>query len=185
MSFVTINNTSIKVSNIKNFGISSTLKNEVVYYLMEKKTLPDESKTSKVTRRGFSVIATALLTAVNIVEGTRGSSFVPPATYCKYELVKIKKFSKKYFDIPKSSAYKAGDTGPVIDAYYIKNKEGKIELLNKLDEDTRYGFEDSVTDSNVVERRYLYITTFQNDNYQFFDYEIDLDKEHKNLLSLV
>lgn len=181
MSFVTINNTSIKVSNIKNFGISSDLKNEVVFFLMKKKALPREKKRSTVTRIGGGIFKNVIANVISATEGGGGGYI--SSNRIDYELIKDKIMAKKYLDIS-NRGYTAGDDGPEYSAYFMEDSKGDIVEFHNLDRDTRFGFEGSVTNSKIVKCRYLYITTFQNDNYKFYDYEIDVDKEHKNLLNL-
>lgn len=152
MSFININNTSIKVSNIKSFGISSTTKRYIDLQIFE-----------KTERKGFLGV---LGFAISIAAGGTGSSMTPTEEYKRLSY-------EKYYN-------RLGfNTTPY---FYRENKNSEVQLLNTperhiTEEGPKIG-------RKTVTTRYLYITTYQNDNYQFYDDQINVDKEYKNIKNL-
>lgn len=163
MSFVTINNTSIKLSNIKNFGISSKSVEYASVYLMEKKKIK-ESKRGKGIRAAFN----GVLLIANIVDGT--SDYF---RRYKYELVSL----TPHIKLP-SNEYE-------IDTYYLKNEDGSISKKTSVDDDTFRDDNTKFCEFSFKTTKYLYITTFQNDNYRFHESQIDVEKEHQKLKYLL
>lgn len=150
MSFVTINNTSIKLSNIKSFGVSSTYDRFMdiqIYELIEPKK--DSKWFSKALHYLFN------------------ETLKPTGEY-------IRMNNKEYYNILNYERRVP---------YYIRDENKELKLRKTGERD---GVMPVIDDKNKKGKsKYLYITTFQNDNYQFFDDQIEVNKEHKKLLDLM
>lgn len=150
MSFININDTNIKLSNIKQYGVSSEyrFRDIPVYEKVYK-----DSKPYKPSKLNF-----------------------------------IKRFFDSYHEYDFTGEYKRLDiTENYIsslingDVFYCVNKsnEGGLDIINFKDITAKFNPE--LKPKKII-HKYLYITTFQNDNFRFYDYEIKVNEKHRELI---
>lgn len=179
-AFVNICGNRIKVSNIKHFGISSENK----YYANVYKV--------KMEKRGGVGFAGAMFLLVFNQSVPEPTYFITEKKLTNYkneiseeEYTNIKRGVKMpiYLQVDSNEMDKSHSkfefVEDLIDGTYIVKSisksvytEGKIEV------------EATPDDVFKVETRYLYITTYQNDNYTFTENECDIDEKLAELDSL-
>lgn len=151
MSFININDTNIKLSNIKQYGVSSEYRfiDVPVYEKVYK-----DSKPYKPSKLNF-----------------------------------IKRLFDSYHEYDFTGEYKRLDiiTGNYIpslvngEVFYCVNKsnESGLDIISFKDITAKFNPE---LKPNKIIYKYLYITTFQNDNFRFYDYQIKVNEKHRELI---
>ncbi|MFD2831063.1 hypothetical protein [Corticicoccus populi] len=154
MKFFTVGNTSIKIANIKSFGIGITQQRYTDVQIYENKSSKTKSKGEHAASIFWSLYA--------LVE-SRGESLFAPTKY----LIGTGEYKRMLCE---------NDDGSF---YYREDKNSSPILTNSEDLDTS-----SSPRTKSVKTRYLYITTFQNDNYQFHEDTININEVHNKLKNL-
>ncbi|MBR3437911.1 MAG: hypothetical protein IKH13_00180 [Clostridia bacterium] len=204
-NFITIGDTRLKSSNIKNYGISD--KNifwaHVYRYETKEKTYQTLFRHKEKTRQ---------ITNLVMISDEKDPCYKMMITQEIYEDANLNNKSYgRYFAFPadvfrkfKKIEYEAV-LSPITYTYYCHNFtyygepcsissdsvivcEKKTEVIDFSNAPKRYYIEEPLRPSDVfkTQERYLYITTYQGDNFQFFEYDgYEIDKEIKRLDSLL
>ena len=153
VNFVKIGDNRIKISNIKNYGVSTkNLFYQKVYKVVEERTLLQRLLTSR------EWIETENLVNINEVDAENIKNGIQPL--CVYR--------KKGSTISSQKDFNGN-------MFYVNaEKDGNYYL--RIDEASA-----RITDLITKSVRYLYITTFQNDNYTFYEDEVDID----NIINMI
>lgn len=159
-SFISINNTNIKASNIKEFGISQSDEVKALKVPIYKLN-PEYYKTKE--RAGKNIFKKLFLPEKYIRTGT-------------FEQILEKEFEK--FTI---QGNEFRDSRKVYELPFILVKQSKTKNI-KFDE---YSTRIDKDEAEFVYWKYLYITTYQNDNYQFYEYSIEIEEVLSQLKELV
>lgn len=164
-----INNDAIKLTNIKSFGIGST---DELYKVRIPIYHYDESKEktgSKVSRAFDNFIY--FLQIANDVEGERPEHWKNKLTFInKYKEIECS-LSRNYYQDSKKQVH------AIIENEDVQHEINKEDLKN-------YNF-DIIKKPIYYTTKYLYITTFQNDNYRYHSNEINVRKEFNRLKKMM
>lgn len=151
MSFINVNDTNIKLSNIKQYGVSSEYRFIDIPVYEQVYKFPEPSKPSKL----------------NFIKKFFNS-------YTEYD------FTGEYkrLDVLNSNYNESVKNGEM---FYCVNdsKESGLEMINYNGITDKFNPE---LKPRKIIYKYLYITTFQNDNFKFYDYEIEVEEKHKELI---
>lgn len=169
-----IKDDAIKLSNIKTFGIGTGCVYEISVPIYERYKTVRDSRWFKKTLRGLGKFAwtlTAVATDTNLGN----------LDFMKTTLIFTNQYRKiKYSGTKQSHLNSKNATHAII-----------IDTLNNNNEYTlnHSKFNDYFIDKEKKpiyrHEKYLYITTFQNDNYRYYNNEIDVKKEFERLTSLM
>src|SRR5699024_7902389 len=158
MQFVNINNMTIKIDDIKQIGLRSTYDHyvEVPIYRLVIVQRQSPSSFSK-----WNIIK-------NLINEYNQYQFT--GVYNRITLEEYKRQNKK-----------SEGGGPF---FYGRTSEYTDLIIERYSDWSKIEFDNRV-ESKHVKTRYLYILTSQNDEIQFFDYQINVDKEYENLKTLL
>lgn len=158
-NFISINDTNIKVSNIKSFGVSTSKHIKGIMTPIYKVN-PDYVR--KESAAGKNIFKKLLLPTKYIDSGTKKEVAID-----EFKKVTIKgnefTYSRDVYDLP----------------YFLVRVS--TTRIDKFDGRTRI----EADDAEYVYWKYLYITTYQNDNYRFYEDEITIDEVLEELNELV
>lgn len=142
--FILLGNTRIKIGNIKDYGISSKMK--------------DYEKIYEVVERSGGIVLKFLLGNIKLVWNG--------------EVEKIT--ADRWNELSESSKHSQEVRNEHVRYWYeytykrYKNEKGEVVTANDLGAVAT--LENSVVEKEI---KYLYITTFQNDNFRFYEDEVD------------
>ncbi|MUK88418.1 hypothetical protein GMD78_08445 [Ornithinibacillus sp. L9] len=158
-NFISINNTNIKVSNIKEFGISLSHKIKAIKVPVYKMN-PDYVKSKE--RAGKNILKKLLLPEKYINAGTYKEIFIE-----KFEKYTIQgnefRYSRDVYELP------------YIFIKQSETKDVKHDGYTRIDAD----------EAKFVYWKYLYITTYQNDNYKFYEHDINIEENISQINELI
>src|SRR5690606_30932502 len=146
--FISIGNTNLKVSNIKEFGVSSS---SYVKAIKAPIFQLNPEYVAKKQSAGSNIFKKMLL----------------PGKYIMTE--QSKEVSRSEFEKVTFS----GNTSR--EEYRLPYILVKTEGNNLVKDHNRYTRIDA-DNAEKVYWKYLYVTTYQNDNYRFYEYDIDIDE---------
>lgn len=152
--FISIGNTNLRVSNIKEFGVS--LSSEVKAIKAPIFQLNPEYVAKKQSA-GSNIFKKMLLPEKYIMTGQSKE-------VSRSEFEKVTFTSREEYRLP----------------YILVKTSGN----NLVKDHNRFTFIDA-DKAEKVYWKYLYVTTYQNDNYRFYEYDIDIDETRSRLNELL
>jgi cold shock CspA family protein len=157
--FISVGNTNIKISNIKQFGVAESEERKGIKVPVYRLNPEYVRKRNEVGNNIFKKL------------------FLPPMYLESEEYVEVRLSEFSIYE-------RAGNEFRPSYYYYELPYLFVRTSTTKIDKDHQFRTiirEDEVKFSYW---RYLYITTYQNDNYKFYEYEIDIEKTLSELNEL-
>ncbi len=179
-TFVNIGGNRIKVSNIKNFGISY----ETEYYAKVYKINIEEYGVGFLGGLLFATFDKEIPESSYKVTDKTDTNYKMEISEDEYTKIKKGKILPIYAQVEKDNICNCYVKRDLYDGTYIilAQQKGKWEDGEYVDGNIlSVATPDDVFEEKI---RYLYITTYQNDNFTFYEDECDIDEKLAELDSL-
>lgn len=162
--FIELSGTNIKISNIKNYGVSISDQKYKAIKVPIFEINPKYVQRKEMNSNKFLKTISLTFTSKYLRTGKRA-------------IVGINEFNKKTYNIP--------EQGGTVVKYELPYLVVKLENGKKKKDSNRITIIEEINEELFIYWDYLYVNTYQNENYQFYGYDINTKEKLAELNTLV